>query len=103
MGEDQKIAHEAVVEWFRKTPMHAMRATLEYIVIEETINADNPEPAAMYTEADLVSFGNFMALKVLKASGSAIVESDMGSYVWDSDIANWRHEKELKEISGLGK
>jgi hypothetical protein len=97
--EDYRSARSAVTKWFPKTRRALEGAELLSTHILETILSDNPEPAALYTEADLVSFGNFMALKVLKASGSAIVESDIGSYVWDSDLANWRHERETSKDS----
>lgn len=66
------------------------------VVAEPTIDADNPEPPALYTEADLVSFGNFMAQKILRVTeypGSTHLNS---LYVWDSDLANWREEQQNK-------
>lgn len=100
--EDYRSARSAVTKWFPKTRIALEGAELLSTNIPETILSDNPEPPALYTEADLVSFGNFMATKAYRSVGPAHRPKE-AFQVWDSDLANWRHEKELKEISELGK
>ncbi len=83
---DTSAAVQAMKAWFN-SDLANRGATYESITAEETIDAENPEPAALYTEADLVSFGNFMASKVCN------LQPDQSPVVFDSDLANWREIK----------
>lgn len=95
--DDYRAAREAATEWFEKSRLKLEGAKMQSVYIEETIIAENPEPPALYTEADLVSFGNFMAQKILRVTeykGSTHLNS---LSVWDSDLANWREEQQTKK------
>jgi hypothetical protein len=96
-ADDYRAAIEAVYEWFDKSRINLEGGILQDVLIQETIIAGNPEPPALYTEADLVTFGNFMAQKILRIvayKGSTHLNS---LQVWDSDIANWKDEMKNKD------
>lgn len=97
---DAVAAIQAVKTWFASSHYAKMNADLLSIDPSETIDADNPEPPALYTEADLVSFGNFMAQKILALEledyDKTSAEYISKLCVWDSDLANWRGEQQNK-------
>lgn len=97
-NHDTEAAVAAAKAWFEKSVMAEQGATYISITAEATIDADNPEPQALYTEADLVSFGNFMAQKILALEledyDKTSAEYISKLCVWDSDLANWREENQ---------
>jgi hypothetical protein len=104
-NHDREAAVAALKKWFEKSVMAEQGAVYESITAEETIDAENPEPSALYTEADLVSFGNYMRsesrhnriVKFQKELLNSWPVEELEASVTDSDIAHWRHERELGE------
>lgn len=88
-NHDTEAAVVAAKSWFEKSVMAEQGATYVSITAEATIDADNPYPQALYTEADLVSFGNFIVKKALIASGYH------GDFILSPEIviSNWRDSK----------
>jgi hypothetical protein len=56
------------------------------------------KPEAMYTEADLVSFGLFLLSvgrerKIRKYTSDKSLAADKVRMVHDADVSNWKHTK----------
>lgn len=80
-----EIATRAAKTWFDKSAMSAAKAECISITAEDTIDADNPEPQELYTEADLVSFGNYMVSEARARERSGEVHH--------VDLENWKYLK----------
>ena len=96
-NHDSEAAVKAAKSWFEKSAAYESGAKYISITAEPTIDADNPEPAANYTEGDLVTFGNFMVDKVYRSMDPGDRHKEPVR-VWHSDIANWKEKQPSTEM-----
>lgn len=92
-NHDTEAAVEAAKVWFEKSTPSQQGAKYISITAEATIDANNPEPQPLYTEAELVRFGNYMVAKCIAMLGEPTPEQLQRIPVWDSDIRNWQAEE----------